>query len=274
MIFIIRPIHISVLFSMLIITPLMASFTGNNSFDIENDDLNLGGDIFTDFHEEIDASNVMEDERFYQYGRFFSFNLSMGMTAFDGNRGKAYENEHPTYGLSFDFFSDFNNSYTLGVEYSLHHFYLDHPVHGHNTDHENPDDGEGVGLVEVSMLRAFFGYRYHIETSDLGTAITYSNPYATIRMEYWYMQNKFIDRPDISPDEKGGGLGVGIGGGLEFPIKLQESYIGLEVLVHIVSFKDKYTQNYRPVANSTTGFGYNDFTGRGYSFICSYVIAW
>lgn len=47
------------------------------------------------------------------------------------------------------------------------------------------------------MLRAYFPYRYYIDTADLGVAITYSNPYLITRFEYWYMTNKFIDQPTI-----------------------------------------------------------------------------
>lgn len=39
--------------------------------NIEDDDLNIGGDIFNDFNESLDEAQVVEDERFYRYGRFF-----------------------------------------------------------------------------------------------------------------------------------------------------------------------------------------------------------
>ena len=46
------------------------------SDDINIDsDLNVGGDIFSDFNEDLEASQVMEDERFYRYSRFFAVNL-------------------------------------------------------------------------------------------------------------------------------------------------------------------------------------------------------
>ncbi|MEC7182774.1 MAG: hypothetical protein VXW15_08680, partial [Bdellovibrionota bacterium] len=36
--------------------------------EIENDDLNLGGnDIFNDFKEDYEDTKVLEDENFYQY---------------------------------------------------------------------------------------------------------------------------------------------------------------------------------------------------------------
>ena len=38
--------------------------------EIENDDLNLGGnDIFNDFNEDYEDTKVLEDENFYQYAK-------------------------------------------------------------------------------------------------------------------------------------------------------------------------------------------------------------
>lgn len=230
---------------------------------IDEDDISLSGDIFTDFNEELDASKITEDERYYAYGRFFSFNIGLGLTTFTGNRGIAYENDPPTYGINLQYFMDFHNSFGLGVEYSKHHFFIDQPTNAYQKD--------PPGLIEVGMLRTFFSYRYYIDTANLGTAITYSNPYLTTRMEYWHTTNKFVDQSNLANDT-GGGLGWGLGGGLEFPIVYKESYIGFEFLYHSVAFHDKYTQDYRPITDG--GFGYDDLTGDAYSTMVFYVLSW
>ena len=222
----------------------------------------IGGDIFSDFNEELEAAAIVEEERFYRYARFFSFNMALGLTSFDGNRGKAYENNPPTYGVSVTFFSSFQTAYSLGLEYSKHHFFIDHPVHKYNNN---------LGMVEVSMLRVFFAFRRYLDTSDLGTAITYANPYVVARPEYWYTTNKFIDQPSI-PNNGGGGIGLGVGFGLEFPMKVKESYLGVEFLFHTVNFHDKYTQDYRPRPDSS--YGYEDLSGNAYSTMVSYIINW
>lgn len=239
-----------------------------NPFELEEDDLNIGGDIFSDFNEDVESAQIAEDERFYRYGRFFSFQMGLGLTSFDGNRGTAYDNDPPTYNLGVNFFLDFRNSFGMGFEYSKHNFFLPDVTQGFIGQ---STDGGGVGLVDVSMLRVYFAPRYYIDTADLGTAITYSNPYLTVRLEYWYVSNKFRDQEGIVEDDAGGGLGVGIGGGFEFPIKMKESYMGLEVLWHTVSFHDKFTQNYKSYED---GVGYDDLTGNAYSVIVSYVISW
>ncbi|MBL6988320.1 MAG: hypothetical protein ISR65_01000 [Bacteriovoracaceae bacterium] len=265
---------LAVLLQMLTSSLNLARGSGEADF---GDDMNIGGDIFDDFNEDIEATRVLEDERFYRYGRFFSFNLGLGLTDFDGNRGAAYDNEPPTYGLSLYFFSDFKASYGIGVEYSKHHFILDRPVNAHHVfideDAADPeiDMQKGVGLIEVNLIRIYFAYRYYLDTANLGTAITYSNPYATARAEYWYANLQFTDQKNY-PDDKGGGMGIGFGGGFDFPIRLKETYLNVEFLLHLVNFHDKFTHDYAPVPNGT--FGYDDMTGSVYSVMVSYVMSW
>jgi hypothetical protein len=253
----------------LLLPSARGQFLQEDPFSLDEDDLSVGGDIFNDFNEDVEEGQVIEDERFFRYGRFFTLQLALGITSFDGNRGTAYNNDPPTYGLGVTYFSDFQSAYGMGFEFSKHHMFIDQPVFGAQTS-------EGFGLIDVSMLRFYFSYKYYIDTANLGTAITYSNPYFIGRMEYWYVTNKFPDQPDV-PDDNGGAIGLGVGFGLEFPVKLRESYIGVEFLWHSVAFHDKYTQEYRPcetVNNICTGFGYEDLTGSAYSTMVSYIINW
>jgi len=129
----------------------------------------------------------------------------------------------------------------------------------------------GCQLIEVNITRTYFSYRYYIDTTNLGTAITYSNPYLTGRLEYWYVTNKFRDRP--IPNDTGGGLGLGLGFGLEFPIVIKESYLNLELLYHSVAFHDKYTSDYQPAEAGKTG-GFSDLSGNVFTTMVHYVFNW
>lgn len=253
--------------------PLILIFTlacslswSQDPFSIEDDELKIGPDIFSDFNEGYESASVQEDERFFRYGRFFSLNLSMGLTSFDGNRGQAYENNPPSYGISVYHFQDFQSAYGLGFAYSKHHITLGEPTLAFK-------GAEQINIVSVSMLRVYFSYRYYLDTSDLGTAITYANPYFIGRMEYWYVTNKFDEVVNIG-DDSGGGIGTGLGFGLEFPIKLKESYLGFEFIWHSVDYHDKFTTNYRPDPDGTSSFGFNDLTGNAWTTMVSYVFSW
>ena len=259
------------LFALFILTTLLTAplaigqdFNPNDPFANEDGDINLGGDIFSDFHEDAEAAQEMETERFYRYGRFFSVQWSMGITNFGGNRGIAYQNSPPSYGLGVNYFSGFRSSFGLGFEFSRHHFFIDQPVNAYH---------EPLGAVDVKMLRFYFSHRHYLDTTNLGTSITYANPYFIGRMEYWYLTNKFRDQEDILPDDSGGSIGLGLGLGMEFPIVLRKSYLGVEFLWHTTNFHDKYTQDYRPLSKGS-GFGYRDLTGSIYSLMASYVINW
>ncbi len=236
------------------------------------DDTTLGSDIFSDFSEDLESAQVLEDERFYRYGRFFSVNLGGGFTTFTGNRGAAYDDNHPTFHLSVNYFLDFQKAISLGLEYSKHTMILDSVVNGY------PDNGL-LGAVVTDMTRVFVGYKYYIDTTDLGTAVTYSNPHIIGRLEYWYQTNKFIDQPSL-PKESGGGIGTGLGMGLEFPIELKNSYVSVEGLYHVVNFFDKFTQNYRQILDTDgnpredSPFGFEDLTGNVITFMITYNFTW
>lgn len=262
-----KTLKLTLLFLFLIsVSHAQVSPTG--MIDINDDDMKVGGDIFSDFNEDLDASHIIEDERFYRYGRFFSAAVSLGMTAFNGNRGLAYENEHPTFGMSLQYFQNFRSAFGLGFTFSKHHMFLADSLIAFQ-DFEGADKS-GPGFVSVNMFRVYFSYRYYMDTSNLGTAITYSNPYIIGRVEYWYQTNKFIDQPEIG-DDNGGAFGFAVGGGLEFPLKLKETYLGLEMLMHSVAFFDKYTLLYKGV---TPGTGYDDLTGYGFTTMISYITSW
>lgn len=239
---------------------------------LENeDDFTVGGDIFSDFNEDLENTQVMEDERFYRYGRFFGVNLGLGGTFFSGNRGKAYKNSHPSFHLSNIYFFDFLNAFAIGIEYSKHTMIIDTLVQG--------SPNEPMGAIDIAMLRPFFAYRRYLDTSDLGTAITYSNPYVVGRFEYWYQTNTFRENKKLKT-ESGGGVGVGLGVGLEFPIEIKKTYFNVEFLWHNVNFFDKYTDDYRQLppskvpAGKSSDYGYENLTGYAYSVMCAYTINW
>jgi hypothetical protein len=248
---------------------LYAQIPGANLYGLYDDyDMSLNSDdIFTSFYDDVETGKVLEDERFFSYGRFFAINFGIGMTTFDGNRGNAYENELPSFRFSFMLFSDIQTSIGFGYEYSKHNFYLAQGVR----DFHSTDPTIGVGQIDVSMSRLFLLYRYYLNIRDLGTAITFSNPYLTIRGEYWMFVNNFIDQ-STQPRKSGGGFGMGVGGGLEFPIKIQESYFNLELLYHVINFSDKNTGAYGPYDQNS--YGYEDLSGNSYSATISYVFNW
>ena len=240
---------------------IQAQTLPDTDFGIEDSDMNIGGDIFSDFNEDLEASQVMEDERYYRYGRFFSFQLGIGLTGFDGNRGIAFNADPPAYKIALNYFLDFQSSFGIGFDFSKHWMYFPEGTQGSST---------AFKFVDVALFRVHFNYRHYLDTSNLGTAITWSNPYFTGRLEYWYETQKFLDREDVANDS-GGGLGMGLGFGLEFPVKIKESYINLEFLFHTVNFHNKFTSRFQ---SDNGNYGIDDLSGNAYSSFISYVFNW
>jgi len=226
-----------------------------------DDELNIGGDIFSNFQEDIESAQVLEDERFYRFGRFYSVNLGFGITSFLNNRGNAYNDKFPSFMLSLNYFFNFHSSLVMGAELSNHVMDIDFPTVRSTTP---------IGRINVSMLRAFIGYRYYLETNDLSAIFTNSNPYFTARFEYWYQTNKFQEAG--FDKETGGGVGAGIGVGVEFPLKLKERYLGFEMLIHPVSLLDSDSKEYNPTAVGQPGF--SDLNGPAYSLFLSINETW
>ena len=249
---------IPLLFLWLFALPAIGQLSNSIPDEFRSDSLTVGGDIFTNFNENLEDEEVLEDERFLTYGRFFAINLGVGLTDFSGNRGLAYENHPPTINFSLMAFTSFHKAFVLGITQSKHSMFFASPV---------AKDGkqDPLGLVEVNTFRTYIGFRYYLDTVDLNTALTYSNPYFALRFEYWNLTNKFVDRPEIQKDS-GGGTGIAVGGGLEFPIQLKKSYINYEFLVHAVNYHDRLHNHYQDVLSNLSGLGFSNTV--------NYVISW
>lgn len=240
-----------------------------------DDDFASDSDIFSDFNDDLETSQVMEDERFYRYSRFVSFNIGLGMTTFTGNRGLAYEDNLPSYAFSLAYFIDFQNAFLLGIEFSSHDMNIFTFVQG--------SPREIIGVVRTNFVRPFIAFRYYVDTRDLGTAITYSNPYFVGRVEYWYQTNEFLSNETIAT-QSGGGLGTAVGFGFEFPIEIRKTFFNVEFLYHSVNFFDSDSIQYRqidpevdpshPFDEFPSEYGYNDLRGDVWTIFFNYTNSW
>jgi hypothetical protein len=255
-----------IIFEMIAI-PLLQAQVGNDAIDSLSDDLDQTGDIFSDFSEDLENKQIQEEERFYRYGRFVSATFGVGVTSFTGNRGKAYHDNHPTFALGLIYFFDFRTAFGMGIEYSRHNMYIDTAVES------EPSSSNFIGAVDVTMLRPYFSYRYYVDTSDLNNIITYANPYFIGRFEYWYQTNKFQNYDRDS--QSGGGIGFGLGGGIEIPLNMKKDFLGVELLIHSVDFFDKDTTDYRQIDNNADStYGHDNLEGSVYSIIINYAMSW
>lgn len=237
----------------------------------ESAEFELGGDIFNDYSEGIESAKILERENYFNYSNFFSVDFLLGWTSFNDERGQAFQvNNSPGFGLSANYYFETNVTFGLGFNYSQNYFTIDEPVYGY------PNPATLPGNITVNNWRYFLNLRYYLDTSNLGSAITFANPYLVGRMEYWDVTYVFKNQP-IYPNEKGKGFGFAFGLGLQFPLKMKQYNFGIEALAHSVNWSDKWTQKYAPIENANgqpvTGYGYDNLNGMAFDLFMGFNLA-
>lgn len=240
-----------------------AQFSPLGGMVLDDSDFSPGGDIFSDFEEDLESGQVLEDERFYNHSRFYAVQLTLGHTTYTGNRGAVYNDRFPSLGLSLMYFLTFKVGFGIGVAYSQHYFVVNEKVVAFDLE-------GGPGLIEVNMFRSFVFMRYYIDTYNLGTAFTFSNPYITGRLEFWDKTNKFRDIEQ--PSQSASAIGSSFGFGFDFPIEIKSNYVNVEFLYHKINFDDTYTQAFRSTANENGGI--KDLSGDVLSLFAGFVLNW
>jgi hypothetical protein len=117
--------------------------------------------------------------------------------------------------------------------------------------------------------------RYYIDTTNLGSALTFANPYFVGRLEYWGVDYKFKNQPTLQ-EEKGKGMGWAGGIGLQFPLKMKTYNFGVEFLVHSVNWSDRFTQAYAPLPQGSenySGYGYTNMNGLAFDLFMGFNLA-
>jgi hypothetical protein len=233
-------------------------------------DFELGGDIFNDYSEGIESAKILERENYFNYSNFFSVDFFIGWTTFDGNRGMAYqENSSPGFSLGTNYYFEPNVTFGIGFAYSQNYFTIDQPVNGYPNPQQLP------GNITVDNWRFFGSMRYYIDTTNLGSALTFANPYFVGRLEYWGVGYKFKNQPTL-PSERGKGMGWAGGIGLQFPLKMKTYNFGVEFLVHSVNWSDRFTQAYAPLPQGSehySGYGYANLNGLAFDLFMGFNLA-
>ena len=243
-----------------------ALFSQDSMYGDEAADFELGGDIFNDYSEGIESAKILERENFFNYSTFFSVDFFIGWTGWDGDRGQAFEtSSSPGFNIGANYYFESNVTFGLGIAYSQNFFTINQPVYGY------PDPNALPGTITVDNWRFFGNVRYYIDTSNLGPAITFSNPYFVGRFEYWGVDYKFKNQP-MYPSQKGKGMGWALGMGLQFPLKMKQYNFGAEFLVHSVNWSDKYTQAYAPLPDGN-GYGYSTLSGLAFDLFMGFNLA-
>jgi hypothetical protein len=186
--------------------------------------------------------NEQEDEddasRFFQFGRFFGVSLGSGFNGVTGNRGLLYQGGTPVVDFKVMYWFDFNFALELGLT-TANHFY----------------DSQARGFANITLTRIGVDLRYYLPMQDLAAPITFANPYLLIGGGPISKQESLQTQNVVESDT---GLGLAVGGGLEFTVSPRKIYFGVAAKYQFVTFKDTFTTEFQseniPITDLTGGF--------------------
>jgi hypothetical protein len=224
--------------------------SGNaKTFQPEEDD--FSGTPFTEYGEFNEDSDEEADANFFAHGRFFGVSLGLGFEGVTGNRGALWQGGFPLVDFKLHYWFDFNFAIDMELYYASHFF------------ETSTDNGTHV---DVNMLHAGVDAKYYFDTKNLTAAISFANPYLMIGFGSYTKAESTFQLSNTVTDT---GIGLGVGGGLEFVISPKKAYLELEGRYHIVNFKDTNTSNFNKAPNNLP-----DLTGGFYTLSASILWTW
>lgn len=218
-----------------------------------NDEEILSGP-FSEYGEFDSSEDEAEDERFFQYGRFFGIGLGIGNTTPTGNAGKLYQGGFPTVDFRISYWFDFNFALNVNVQNSTHSYDV------------APD-----GLTSVNFFRLLMQIKYYFDTRNLSAPITFVGPHL-IAGGGLYRRTDNIgsgtgDATIANTIESVNAFGFNFGAGFELTLKPKKTYLQLEALVHMVSFRDQLDPRFRES-------GIRDRTGAWITTVLAIMWTW
>ncbi len=200
------------------------------------------------------GDDQIEDERFFQYGRFFGVGIGLGATSASGNAGRIYQGGFPTLDFRLQYWFDFNFALTLGLQNSKHSY-----------------DIEPDGLTSVNHFRTIAQVVYYLDTHNMSAPLTFIGPHFMVggglyrRTDNIGSGNATSNTTPTIQEESVMGFNAGLG--IELTLKPKRTYLQFETLMHFVNYNDMYDPKF-------ASEGIPDKTGYWYSFSAVLLFTW
>lgn len=182
---------------------------------------------------EFDSGEDEDDnERFFQYGRFFGIGLGTGLTTATGNAGRLYQGNTPMVAFRLACWLDFHWAIQMDVQNSKHNYDV------------LPD-----GLTDVNLFRTLLQIKYYFDTRDLSAPITFIGPHI-IAGGGFYQRSDNIGAGNAnaatgSTVDTENAFGLNAGAGLELTLKPKKVYLQIEGLAHMIQFRDQFSTKFK-----------------------------
>ncbi|MEW6055892.1 MAG: hypothetical protein AB1540_04685 [Bdellovibrionota bacterium] len=209
---------------------------------------------YSEYGEFDSSEDEANDEKFFQFGRFFGLGLGLGVTQATGNAGRIYQGGFPTILARINYWFDFNFALQVDVENSKHNYDI------------SPD-----GLTSVNLFRVLFDVKYYFDTRDLSAPITFVGPHLIAGGGFYQRTDNIgagnADATLANSVQSENAFGFNFGGGFELTLKPKKTYLQIQSLVHLVQFSDQFDKKF-------VSSGIPDRTGPWLTATVSLVWTW
>ncbi len=208
---------------------------------------------YSEYGEFDSSEDEAQDEKFFQYGRFFGVGLGSGVTTPTGNAGKLYQGGFPMVDLRVLYWFDFLIALQVMVQNSKHNY-------------DAPPDG----LSDVNFFRFLGQVKYYIDTRDLAAPVTFIGPHFIFGAGLYQRTDNIGSGTGTTSGDNTQTLqafGVNAGIGFELTLKPKKTYLDLEGMAHFVQFSDQFDPKFKNV-------GILDRTGTWFTFGAALVWTW
>jgi hypothetical protein len=203
---------------------------------------------FTQYGEFNEAESEAKNIEFFQYGRFFGVSAGIGNQSVTGNRGLLWQGGFPLMDFQIHAWFDLQSAIVLNF-FNVRHTY------------------DLVEKTDVAITHLGVHFKYYIDTTNLAAPISFANPYVLLGAGAFH---KVETGRDIQEEDSTYGLGAG--GGLEFTISPQNTYLTMELRGFHIAYNDMRTDRFQSSTPNKPNI--QDLSGLFFTFTMNLLFTW
>ena len=181
-------------------------------------------DPFADFSEFDESADQEADINFFKNGRLFNIGLLVGQRGYTENLARIYDP-----GLGVGFFI----TYFFDLRFALQFSYLS----SQGSYKVRSPSYQASGTAELTSFN--INFKYYFNTQNVTRGLAQLNPYVI----FGFSQNqRILSEAGNLNIGKDNAQGFDIGAGMEIPLLRNKMFLGLQLIYHVINFKDEATE--------------------------------
>lgn len=195
----------------------------------QNVEIDEAFDPFSDYSESEQNAEEEADINFFKNGRFLTLGLLLGIKGYTDGMSQAYA-PSLSWGFQFSYFFD------MQLATSLSYTISDSNVEFRSYNDANFTSVSQVYTGTVNLQIFNLNAKYYFNTENVTRGLADLNPYIMAGVGLFTRTYNLSNTLPPQPDKP---FGLSLSGGIEIPIKKNNSYIGLQATYHYVQFPDE-----------------------------------